>query len=52
MGGNICREYIKTDLKEAEWKCVDWIYLAQDRDEWCASVNTVMNLHVLSYLSN
>jgi hypothetical protein len=24
----------------------DWIYLAQDRDQWLALVNTVMNLRV------
>jgi hypothetical protein len=25
---------------------MDWIYLAQDRDQWRALVNTVMNLWV------
>jgi hypothetical protein len=25
---------------------VDWIHLAQDRDQWLAVVNTVMNLRV------
>jgi hypothetical protein len=24
---------IKMDLKEIEWGCMDWINLAQDRDE-------------------
>jgi hypothetical protein len=25
---------------------MDWIYLAQDSDQWRALVNSVMNLHV------
>jgi hypothetical protein len=28
-------------------KDVDWIHLAQDRDQWWAVVNTVMNIRVL-----
>jgi hypothetical protein len=28
------------------WGVMDWIDLAQDRDQWRALVNTVMNLHV------
>jgi hypothetical protein len=27
---------IKTDVKEVVWKVVDWIHLAQDRDQWRA----------------
>jgi hypothetical protein len=34
------------DLKEIGWYGVDWIELAQDRDQWRALVNTVMNLRV------
>jgi hypothetical protein len=30
-------------LKEVEWKGVDWIHLAQKKDQWRAVVNTVMN---------
>jgi hypothetical protein len=37
---------IKMDLKERGWGGVDWIDLAQDRDQWRALVNTVMNLPV------
>jgi hypothetical protein len=37
---------IKMSLKEVEWYGMDWIELAQDRDQWRAHVNTVMNLRV------
>jgi hypothetical protein len=37
---------IKMDLRETGWDGVDWIDLAQDRDQWRALVNTVMNLRV------
>jgi hypothetical protein len=37
---------IKMDLRELGWDGVDWIELAQDRDQWRALVNTVMNLRV------
>jgi hypothetical protein len=37
---------ILVDLKEIGWDGMDWIELAQDRDEWRALVNTVMNLRV------
>jgi hypothetical protein len=36
----------KTDHKEIEWDGVDWIDMAQDRDQWRALVNTVLNLRV------
>jgi hypothetical protein len=36
----------KMDLREIGWDGVDWIELAQDRDQWRALVNTVMNLRV------
>jgi hypothetical protein len=36
----------KMDLREFGWDGIDWIDLAQDRDQWRALVNTVMNLRV------
>jgi hypothetical protein len=35
---------IKIDLGEIRWDGMDWIDVAQDRDQWRALVNTVMNL--------
>jgi hypothetical protein len=37
---------IKIDLREIGWDGVDWIDLAQDREQWRTLVNTVMNLRV------
>jgi hypothetical protein len=37
---------IKMDLREIGWDGVDWIDMAQDKDEWRALVNTVLNLQV------
>jgi hypothetical protein len=37
---------IKMDLGEIRWGGEDSIDLAQDRDQWRALVNTVMNLGV------
>jgi hypothetical protein len=37
---------IKIDLREIGWDGVDWIDMAQDRDQWRALVNTVLNLWV------
>jgi hypothetical protein len=34
------------DLRETRWGGTDWIDLAQDRDQWRALLNTVMNLGV------
>jgi hypothetical protein len=38
---------IKLDLVEIGWGGVDWIDMAQDRGNWRAPVNVVMNLWVL-----
>jgi hypothetical protein len=37
---------INIDLREVGWDGVNWIDLAQVRDQWSAFVNTVMNLRV------
>jgi hypothetical protein len=37
---------IKMDLREIGWDDMNWIELAQGRDQWRALVNTVMNLRV------
>jgi hypothetical protein len=34
------------NLREVGWEVVDWVHLAQDRDQRQAAVNTVMNLRV------
>jgi hypothetical protein len=40
-------DIIKMDLREIGWGVTVWIDLAQDRDQWRALVNTVMNFLVL-----
>jgi hypothetical protein len=37
---------IKIDIREIGWDGMDWIGVAQDRDQWRALVITVMNLRV------
>jgi hypothetical protein len=39
---------IRMYLMEMDWKSVEWIQLAQDRDRWQTLVNTAMNLRVLA----
>jgi hypothetical protein len=34
------------DRREIGWGGMYWIHLAQDRDQWRALVNTVMNLQI------
>jgi transposase len=37
---------VKMDLREKGCNGVDWIDVAQDRDQWRALVNTAINLQV------
>jgi hypothetical protein len=37
---------IKIDLRETGWDDMDWIDLAQDKDQWRDLVNTELNLRV------
>jgi hypothetical protein len=37
---------IKMDLREIRWDGVNWIDMAQDRNQWTAFVNTLLNLRV------
>jgi hypothetical protein len=43
VGDKIILEWI---LGKWSGEGVDWIHLAQDRDQWRAAMNTVMNLWV------
>jgi hypothetical protein len=38
-----CVDSVKMDLREIGWDGMDCIHLAEDRDQWKALVNTVMN---------
>jgi hypothetical protein len=48
LGTPRCRwvDNIKIDLREIDWDGVDWVDKAQDRDQWRALVNTVLNLRI------
>jgi hypothetical protein len=39
---------IRMGLREIEWEFVEWMHLAQDRDQWRAVVNTAMNIRAAS----
>jgi hypothetical protein len=48
LGRPRCRwvDNIKIDIRGIVWDGMDWIDLAQDRDQWKDLVDTVMNLRV------
>jgi hypothetical protein len=39
-----CERKIRKDLREIWWKGMDWMHLAQGRNQWRVLVNTVMKL--------
>jgi hypothetical protein len=39
------------DLIEMGWAGMDWVDLAQDRDQWIALVSTVINLRIPKNIS-
>jgi hypothetical protein len=41
-----CENNMKMNLTEICWGCRDCIYVAQDKDQWRALVNIVLNLRV------
>jgi hypothetical protein len=42
----MCEDNIIMDLREIGWDVVYWLDMAQDRDQWRALGNTVLNLRV------
>jgi hypothetical protein len=42
----------KMDLNETGFADVNWIHLAQDRDQWRAFLNTVKNLPITKNTGN
>jgi hypothetical protein len=42
----VCEDNIKLDLREIAIDEANWIRLAQDRVQWLALVNIVMNLRI------
>jgi hypothetical protein len=41
-----CVNNVKMDLGKIGWDFMDWINMAQDRDQWRTLVNTVINLRI------
>jgi hypothetical protein len=46
IDGRIIIDWIGLDPWETGWEGVEWMHLAQDRDQWWVLVNMVMNLWV------
>jgi len=54
FGGLKCRwqDNIKIDLKGTDYDKIDWIHEAQDREEWWAVLNMLINLWVIHTAGN
>jgi hypothetical protein len=48
MFTHVWEDIIKTDLRKIILERVDWIRVAQDRDQWRFLTNTAINLMLLS----
>jgi hypothetical protein len=46
LGRHKWEDNINMDIRETGWVALDWISLAQDRDQWQAPLNMVMNFLV------
>jgi hypothetical protein len=46
LGRRRWADNIKMDLRDRAWGGMDWIDLAQDRDQWTTLVNAIINLRV------
>jgi len=44
-----CEDEIRMDLRQIGWEDMNWIHLAEDRDQWWALRNMIMNLQVSDY---
>jgi hypothetical protein len=44
--GSFIRRDLFYGINQSVWEDVNWIHLAQDKDQWRAVVNTVMILQV------
>jgi hypothetical protein len=52
FGYTLVEDKIRMDLREIGWEGVNWIHLAQDKDQRWAAVNTVKNHQVLQKEGN
>jgi hypothetical protein len=39
-----CEDNIRTDITEIWWEGIDWMHLAQNRDQWLVLMNTATKL--------